>query len=135
MDLYGSRVEILMIRLLKCVLLLAVLTSLAVAQDAGTSSPAEAAKPTQSAAPGNPPKSPAGIRTDSYIIGAEDVLSIYVWKEPDFSRTTPVRPDGMISLPLVGEIKAVGSTPVQLQDVIAQRFEEVCIGPASDGDG
>ena len=70
MDLQRSRVGIFAKQLLKWVLLLAVLTSLAMAQDAGSSAPANAAKPAQSA---------TVVRPDSYIIGAEDVLSIYVW--------------------------------------------------------
>ena len=120
MDLQRSRVGIFAIQLLKWVLLLAVLTSLAAAQDAGSSAPANAAKPAQSA---------TGVRPDSYIIGAEDVLSIYVWKEPDMSKTVPVRPDGMISLPLVGEIKAAGYTPVQLQDVLSESMKKLISDP------
>jgi len=120
MDLQRSRVGIFAIQLLKWVLLLAVLTSLAMAQDAGSSAPANAAKPAQSA---------TGVRPDSYIIGAEDVLSIYVWKEPDMSKTVPVRPDGMISLPLVGEIKAAGYTPVQLQDVLSESMKKLISDP------
>jgi len=120
MDVLRSRVGIFAIQLLKWVLLLAVLTSLAMAQDAGSSAPANAAKPAQSA---------TGVRPDSYIIGAEDVLSIYVWKEPDMSKTVPVRPDGMISLPLVGEIKAAGYTPVQLQDVLSESMKKLISDP------
>ena len=120
MDLQRSRVGIFAIQLLKWVLLLAVLTNLAMAQDAGSSAPANAAKPAQSA---------TGVRPDSYIIGAEDVLSIYVWKEPDMSKTVPVRPDGMISLPLVGEIKAAGYTPVQLQDVLSESMKKLISDP------
>jgi polysaccharide biosynthesis/export protein len=52
-----------------------------------------------------------------------------VWKEPDMSKTVPVRPDGMISLPLVGEIKAAGYTPVQLQDVIAEAMKKLISDP------
>ena len=50
-----------------------------------------------------------------YRIGVDDVLTISVWHEPDLSRTVPVRPDGQISLPLVGDIKAAGKTAVELQ--------------------
>ena len=53
---------------------------------------------------------------DNYVIGVDDVLAINVWKESELSRSVPVRPDGMITLPLIGEIKASGLTPVQLQD-------------------
>jgi polysaccharide export outer membrane protein len=54
--------------------------------------------------------------TDSdYVIGADDVLAINVWKEPDLSRSVPVRPDGKATLPLIGDIVASGNTPKQLQ--------------------
>jgi polysaccharide export outer membrane protein len=43
------------------------------------------------------------------------VLAINVWKEPEVTRTVPVRPDGKISLPLIGEVKAAGLTPPQLR--------------------
>jgi polysaccharide biosynthesis/export protein len=118
-----SRVETLAKRLLHFALLLAVLTSLAVAQDTA------AAKPAQPAATDNPPTAPASVRPDSYIIGAEDTISIYVWKEPDMSKSVPVRPDGMISLPLVGEVKAAGYTPVQLQDVLAAAMKKYVSDP------
>jgi polysaccharide biosynthesis/export protein len=50
-----------------------------------------------------------------YLIGAEDVLAVNVWKEPDMSRVVPVRPDGKITLPLIGDIQASGMAPKQLQ--------------------
>ena len=74
------------------------------------------------------------VRPDSYIIGTEDVLSINVWKEPEMSRTVPVRPDGMISLPLLGEIKAKGLTPVQLEEQITDLLKKIMSDPAGDGD-
>ena len=77
----------------------------------------------------NPPKSVPGVRPDSYIIGAEDVITVYVWKEPDMSKTIPVRPDGMISLPLIGELKAAGYTPVQLQDILADSMKKYVSEP------
>ena len=127
MSLQRSRVEILTERLLYFVLLLAVLTGLAQAQDTSSSSQPPAPKPVAPA--DNPSPSPTSVPPDSYIIGAEDVLSIYVWKEPDMSKTIPVRPDGMISLPLVGEIKAAGHTPVQLQDVLATAMKKYVSDP------
>ncbi|MGC9291345.1 MAG: polysaccharide biosynthesis/export family protein [Acidobacteriaceae bacterium] len=51
-----------------------------------------------------------------YRIGIADVLAINVWKEPDISRTLPVRPDGFITLPLVGDVQAVGKTPNDLRN-------------------
>jgi polysaccharide export outer membrane protein len=59
----------------------------------------------------------------SYVIGSSDVLAITVWKEPEVSRSIPVRPDGRISLPLVGEIQAAGRTPIQLEQDIAARLQ------------
>ena len=60
-------------------------------------------------------ESPAPRPTTEYRIGREDVLEIAVWREPDLSRTMPVRPDGKIAMPLVGEIEAAGLTPNELQ--------------------
>lgn len=59
---------------------------------------------------------------NSYVIGADDVLAINVWKEPEVSRSVPVRSDGKISLPLVGEVMASGETPLQLERDITTRL-------------
>jgi polysaccharide biosynthesis/export protein len=56
---------------------------------------------------------------DDFVIGNEDVLAISVWKEPEISRAVPVRSDGKISLPLIGELQATGKTAKQLQVEIA----------------
>lgn len=61
--------------------------------------------------------------SDSYIIGAEDVLEISVWQEPNVSRSVPVRPDGKISIPLVNDIQAAGLTPMQLAASVTQKLE------------
>lgn len=62
-----------------------------------------------------------GAHNDRFVIGNDDVLTINVWKEPDFSQSAQVRSDGKISLPLVGEIQAAGRTPLQLeQDITAK---------------
>lgn len=60
---------------------------------------------------------------DSFVIGPGDVLAISVWKEPDISRSIPVRSDGQISLPLIGEIQASGQTPRQLGVAIASALQ------------
>lgn len=57
-----------------------------------------------------------------YVIGPEDVLAIDVWREPEISRVEPVRPDGKITLPLVGEIQASGQTTNSLQAEITARL-------------
>jgi len=67
--------------------------------------------------------------SDQYIIGAEDVLYIHVWKEEALSKTISVRIDGKISLPLVDEIQAAGLTPLQLREVLIQRFNEFVDAP------
>ena len=123
-----SRVENLAIRLLELLLLVG-LTSLVMAQEAGSPTPGSAATPAQPTAADRLPKPATGVLPDSYVIGAEDVLGIYVWKEPDMSKTVPVRPDGMISLPLVGEIKAAGYTPVQLQNLLAESMKRLISDP------
>jgi polysaccharide biosynthesis/export protein len=60
----------------------------------------------------------------SYIIGPEDVLDINVWKEPDMTRTVPVRPDGKISLPLINDVQAAGSTPQQLAAMVTDKLRK-----------
>jgi len=62
------------------------------------------------------------IVTPDYIIGPEDVLEITVWKNADLSKQVQVRPDGRISLPLVGDVSAVGRTASQLTGDIATRL-------------
>ncbi|MGA2966734.1 MAG: polysaccharide biosynthesis/export family protein [Terriglobales bacterium] len=59
---------------------------------------------------------------NSYVIGADDLLAINVWKEPEVSRSVPVRSDGKISLPLIGELTAGGQTPLQLEQEITKRL-------------
>jgi polysaccharide biosynthesis/export protein len=59
---------------------------------------------------------------DSFQIGSDDVLAINVWKEPEISRSVPVRSDGKVSLPLVGEVQASGRTPKQLETEIAKKL-------------
>ena len=67
---------------------------------------------------------------EDFVIGLEDVLSVDVWKEPDLSvKEVTVRPDGKISLPLIGEIKADGLTPKQLEDAITEEFKKYVASP------
>ncbi len=63
------------------------------------------------------------IVTDDYIIGPEDVLEISVWRNPDLSREVMVRPDGRISLPLIGDVIAVGLTTSELRDDIKEKLQ------------
>jgi polysaccharide export outer membrane protein len=90
-----------------------------------TAEPASAA-PTAPAPSGN-----AGVDAN-YVIGAEDSIQIIVWKEPQLSATVPVRPDGKISLPLVGDIVAAGFTPMRLSDDIKSRLTKFVTDPVVD---
>src|SRR5712671_3857926 len=65
----------------------------------------------------------------NYAIGPEDVLTIDVWKEPEISRTVPVRRDGKISLPLLNDVQAAGLTPTQLSSEIAGKLLETVVNP------
>jgi polysaccharide export outer membrane protein len=77
---------------------------------------------------GKPPASvPSGEA--EYRIGAEDVIEVFVWKEPDLSTTVVVRPDGRISLPLANELEASGKTAVELQQEITARLSKYAIQP------
>lgn len=71
----------------------------------------------------------AGTATDSYVIGPSDVLTITVWKETTLSGTILVRPDGMISLALLGDVQAAGLTPLQLADQIATKLRKYMQDP------
>jgi polysaccharide export outer membrane protein len=57
-----------------------------------------------------------------FRIGREDVLDVAVWRDPDLSRTVPVRPDGFITMPLIGEVKAVGLTPDELAEDLKKKL-------------
>lgn len=64
------------------------------------------------------------IVTEDYIIGPEDVLEITVWRNADLSKVVTVRPDGKVSLPLIGDVVAVGKSAGQLSELIAVRLKE-----------
>src|SRR5579864_4181608 len=100
------------------------------AQDTKTTS-ATAADSNSSAKAAQPENraSVSMVDSKSYVIGDNDVLEIDVWKEKEISRTIPVRPDGKISLPLVGEIQASGMTPMQLQDDLTKRLKAYIENP------
>lgn len=76
----------------------------------------------------NDPKAPqesmqgAGAPVDpkTYRIGPEDILNVKVWREADLSGSVMVRPDGMISMPLINELRAEGQTPDELGKAITE---------------
>jgi polysaccharide export outer membrane protein len=65
----------------------------------------------------------------NYTIGAQDVLDISVWKEPEVSRVVPVRPDGKISLPLLNDVQAAGLTPAALAAQITESLKKYVTNP------
>jgi polysaccharide export outer membrane protein len=65
----------------------------------------------------------------AYVIGAEDVLDVNVWKEPDMTRVVPVRPDGKITLPLINDVQAAGSTPQQLASAVTEKLRKFLTEP------
>jgi polysaccharide biosynthesis/export protein len=67
--------------------------------------------------------------SDKFLIGNDDVLAINVWKEPELSRSVPVRSDGKISLPLAGEVQASGQTPRQLEQEISLKLQKYISEP------
>jgi len=88
------------------------------------------AKPTTSSAqPAPAAEAATKPHDDTFVIGNDDVLAINVWKEPDISRSIPVRSDGKISLPLAGEIQAAGRTPHKLEQDIADRLKSYIAEP------
>ncbi len=116
-------------RIMAVLTLLALLSGGALAQSDSASrpaAPATAAADKQASEKQSGDNPGEGSRTahsdSSYVIGADDVLAINVWKEPDVSRSVPVRSDGKISLPLVGELTAGGQTPLQLEQEITKRL-------------
>src|ERR1700675_3813451 len=83
----------------------------------------------QAAAEDTSAASKAATQDPNYIIGAQDVLDISVWKEPEVSRTVPVRPDGKISLPLLNDVQAAGLTPTQLAAQITESLKKYVANP------
>ncbi len=86
---------------------------------------------TATARPAPPPPSRAvDPAPHEYVIGREDVLAIDVWREPEISRVEPVRPDGRITLPLIGEVRASGKTPSALEQEIGEKLSGYIHDPA-----
>jgi polysaccharide biosynthesis/export protein len=71
----------------------------------------------------------APVDPNSYVIGPEDVIKIQVWREGELSGVHAVRPDGKITLPLIGDIQAGGQTPDQLKQAVVKGLSEVVVNP------
>ena len=74
------------------------------------------------------PADPA-MPADAYVIGPSDVLTITVWKEPTLSGPLLVRPDGMVSISLLGDVHAAGLTPLQLSDQVSAKLKKFIQDP------
>jgi polysaccharide biosynthesis/export protein len=74
-------------------------------------------------------QSSAGESDDEYIIGGQDTLNISVWRENDFSGPVIVRPDGKVTMPLLGDMQAAGLTPMQLATSITEKLRKYVAEP------
>jgi len=90
--------------------------------------PTRAQDTKQQPAMGQTAKAPA-TADPNYIIGAQDVLEIDVWKEAELTRAVPVRPDGKISLPLLNDVQAAGLTPTQLSEDLTTELKKFITDP------
>jgi polysaccharide export outer membrane protein len=97
-------------------------------------SSSQPAKPKNSGSVANPsapaeaaPTAPIGVSTspsrDTYRVGVDDELQISVWREPELSAGVVVRPDGIITLPLVNDLNVVGQTPKELQTLLTEKLK------------
>jgi polysaccharide export outer membrane protein len=108
-----------------CVLALFLPGSFAYSQNDGS-----ARGPAPLAAPASAAPSPAAeTNSDTYVIGASDVLTVTVWNQPTLSGTILVRPDGMITVALIGDVQASGITPLQLASEIATKLKKYYTDP------
>ncbi len=71
----------------------------------------------------------APVLASDYVIGPDDVLAVNVWKENEISQEVPVRPDGKVSLPLIGDVQASGLTPLALQQSIRAKLASYLVNP------
>ncbi len=106
-----------------CCLIVLVSTARVDAQTVAETSPPAAAQPA--------PRGGAIIAPPDYVIGPHDVLGVVFWREPDMSADVVVRPDGMITLPLLNDVKAAGLRPTELRDILNERAADFITSPES----
>lgn len=71
----------------------------------------------------DPPEAASAAHNATFVIGNDDKLNINVWKDLELTRTVQVRPDGKISMPLIGELQAAGRTPLELETEISDKLK------------
>ena len=96
--------------------------------------PRESPATTQTASAKPAAERPEGVNPPvkvgkDYVIGADDVLDVSVWKEQELTRTLQVRPDGKISMPLLGDVQAAGLTPGQLGQSVSEKLKKYLTAP------
>jgi polysaccharide export outer membrane protein len=130
----GHRINLLLVAVVGVVL--AVFSPATFAQTSpATSNPAKAAEQSKDktqapdAAKSGAPESTPAVDPDAYRIGLADQLMISVWKEPELSMTVVVRPDGMITLPLVNDVHVVGLKPTELQQMLTDKLKPFLTEP------
>jgi len=106
-----------------------VVGSTAVSVTANTKPAAPSASPSKESVSNLPSQSTDEKLDPSYIVGIADELQISVWKEPDLSNTVVVRPDGMITLPVIDDVKVVGLTTKRVQEILTEKLKNVVDGP------
>jgi len=72
---------------------------------------------------------PPAMPRAEYVIGREDVITVEVWKDPTLSAKVPVRPDGKISLPMIGDVQAEGRTANDLKGEITEKLRSMVESP------
>jgi len=77
----------------------------------------------------DPPAEASAPHNNTFVIGTDDKLNINVWKDPELTKTVQVRPDGKISMPLIGELQAAGRTPLQLEQTITDELKTYMAQP------
>lgn len=81
----------------------------------------------------DPTASSAGDRTHvtpaDYVVGSGDVLSLVVWHEKELSTSVMVRPDGKVTVPLVGELQVAGLSPAQVESLVRDRLSTILVNP------
>jgi polysaccharide export outer membrane protein len=100
------------------------------AQERGAPPPAPVKTEAPKVIPGQAPEiATAGVDPRVYVVGPEDVLFIRVWREMDFTASYIVRPDGKITMPLVGDVQAAGLTPERLGEQLKQALSDFINSP------
>jgi polysaccharide export outer membrane protein len=106
---------------------------LCAAQEAGKQAQGTEKKPpaegTNADSKGSPNTSRPVATPSDFVIGDSDVLNVNVWKEPEISQSVVVRPDGKISLPLIGEVRVSGLTPVEAQTLLTSKLQSILTNP------